>query len=527
MLNLLNMKFKLIIFILLINQPLIAQNYISVGANKYFLGCKLNKKEYLKIPESNYPQTRGLEKLQTSFSLSKFLPEVGSQGYTGTCTSWATSYYTLSLLYNIENHSNISFSPFFLYNNLKSSKDSACLDGIYIFEALDFLKYKGGIPSSKYLDQCRLNKDTSTKNWDLAINYRIKNYKSIGQDNRIQRIKKSLSLLKPIVIAINTPDSFATSLNGDTWDGIVDDMRGGHALSLVGYDDNKEGGCFEIINSWGKEWGNNGKIWIKYSDFEKLVYEVYEVTGYTKKELDRFGIKNSFEGAIKIFDKEGKTLEEEISIDEELYNMIYDSTDFTIDTNVNEIDTIFSLDDTIIDSEMKNIEATGDQDDIINDLNNFKPKILEYNFENQYLLDYDKELKFKITNFDSAYIYLFSYDDVYSTITPIAKNNNSVIYLNKKKSDIILPETNYLKLENYSSFSKKYALLVSKEIINDNRIEEICGKNYNSITDFINFNFEYDLVLKTPEKFESGFKLKNDPGKILPIIINIVNKQLE
>ena len=68
---------------------------------------------------------------------------------------------------------------------------------------------------------------------------------------------------------------------------------------------------------------------------------------------------------------------------------------------------------------------------------------------------------------------------------------------------------------------------VSKEIINDNRIEEICGKNYNSITDFINFNFEYDLVLKTPEKFESGFKLKNDPGKILPIIINIVNKQLE
>ena len=522
------MKLRLIIFILLINQSLIAQNYISVGANKYFLGCKLDKKEYSRVPESNYPKTRGLEKLQNSFSLSKYLPEVGNQGNTGTCTSWATSYYTLSLLYNIENDKQkFSFSPFFLYNNIKEIKDSACQNGASIAEALEFLKYKGGILSSKYLDQCRFNKDTSTKNWDLAINYRIKNYKSIGQDNRIQRIKKSLSLLKPIVIAINTPYSFATSLNGDTWDGIVDDMRGGHALSLIGYDDNKEGGCFEIINSWGKEWGDNGKIWIKYSDFEKLVYEVYEVTGYTNKELERFRKKNNFEGAIKIFDKEGKTLEEEKSIDLELYDMNYDSTDFIIDTNVNAIDTIFSLDDTIIDSDIKNLEAMSNQDEIMNDLNNFKPKILEYTFENQYLLDYDKEFKFKITNSDSAYIYLFSYDDVYSTITPITKNNNSVIYLNKKKPDIILPETNYLKLENYSSFLKKYALLVSKEIINDNRIEEICGKNYKSISDFINFNFEYDLVLKTPEKFGSGFQLKNDPGKILPIIINIVNRQLE
>jgi len=52
-----------------------------------------------------------------------------------------------------------------------------------------------------------------------------------------------------------------------------------------------------------------------------------------------------------------------------------------------------------------------------------------------------------------------------------------------------------------------------------------CGKNYNSITNFINFNYEYDLVLKNLEKFGSGFKLKNDPGKILPIIINIINSE--
>ncbi|MEK0419541.1 MAG: hypothetical protein RIQ65_234, partial [Pseudomonadota bacterium] len=32
---------------------------------------------------------------------------------------------------------------------------------------------------------------------------------------------------------------------------------------------------------------------------------------------------------------------------------------------------------------------------------------------------------------------------------------------------------------------------------------------------------------KTPEKYGSDFMLKNDPGKILPIIISIKNKKLE
>ena len=93
------------------------------------------------------------------------------------------------------------------------------------------------------------------------------------------------------MIGIRTPYSFASSLNGDTWDGIVDDVRGGHALSLIGYDDNKEGGCFEIINSWGKEWGDKGRIWVKYSDFDKIVDEVYEVTGFDNSELKRYSKK--------------------------------------------------------------------------------------------------------------------------------------------------------------------------------------------------------------------------------------------
>jgi hypothetical protein len=43
----------------------------------------------------------------------------------------------------------------------------------------------------------------------------------------------------------------------------------------VGYDDKKYGGAFLIMNSWGKEWGNNGFGWVRYPDFKYFVREAY------------------------------------------------------------------------------------------------------------------------------------------------------------------------------------------------------------------------------------------------------------
>jgi len=40
-------------------------------------------------------------------------------------------------------------------------------------------------------------------------------------------------------------------------------MLGGHAVTIIGYDDSKK--SFLIQNSWGTGWGNDGKFWMPYS----------------------------------------------------------------------------------------------------------------------------------------------------------------------------------------------------------------------------------------------------------------------
>ena len=33
-----------------------------------------------------------------------------------------------------------------------------------------------------------------------------------------------------------------------------------HAMTIIGYDDNKYGGAFEVMNSWGEAFGNKGFV---------------------------------------------------------------------------------------------------------------------------------------------------------------------------------------------------------------------------------------------------------------------------
>ena len=83
----------------------------------------------------------------------------------------------------------------------------------------------------------------------------------------------------PVVISMHLPESFFEPL-GDVWERgpfNISNAPAYHAMCVIGYDDDKAGGAFEIMNSWGNNWGNKGFRWVKYSDFAEFVDFAFEM----------------------------------------------------------------------------------------------------------------------------------------------------------------------------------------------------------------------------------------------------------
>lgn len=89
-------------------------------------------------------------------------------------------------------------------------------------------------------------------------------YARVQQDSR--HLKNVLALGMPVVFGFTVYESFEQVGS----DGVVpiptqqESVLGGHAVCIVGYDDTKLGGCFEVANSWGAGWGDSGYCWMPY-----------------------------------------------------------------------------------------------------------------------------------------------------------------------------------------------------------------------------------------------------------------------
>jgi hypothetical protein len=146
-------------------------------------------------------------------------------------------------------------------------------------------------------------------NYKNSKNYPIGDYVTLfSRDDRrkpalITRIvKKSLTEGKPVIIGMNTPDSFTNAK--DVWipKESPDTYYYGHAMCVVGYDDNRYGGAFEVMNRWGRKWGNGGYLWIPYQTFVDFVKEGYEIIENIASYSDTIRFEGFFR--MEIFGKE-------------------------------------------------------------------------------------------------------------------------------------------------------------------------------------------------------------------------------
>ncbi len=288
---------------------------IPVFAQDYGTGLQFNDENYDKVKQKA-PLTRSLyNNLPSQASLKMYAPIPKSQGAYGTCVGWSTAYCALTIVEALKNGwtdkdyiTDNTFSPGFIYKQVKASDDHNCKFGVSIDDALYVICTKGAAP---FNDLEEKNCPASIPNtiFQKAEKYRLQDYARLfnvsdNYDTKIETTKKSISENKPVVIGMKMPDSFYNAK--DVWEPTEDYNLefGGHAMCVVGYDDDKYGGAFEIQNSWGLNWGNEGYIWIKYTDYANFVKYAFELI----EPLASNKVAAKLSGKVKFVNADGNTM---------------------------------------------------------------------------------------------------------------------------------------------------------------------------------------------------------------------------
>lgn len=240
---------------------------------EFGMGLLLDDSLYANSPTAA-PLMRGdYSDLPKSSSLKDKCPTPGYQGQYGTCAGWSTAFAGRTILEALKNNwdqatiDENAFSPSFVYNQIRLT--SGCSGGTSLVDALDVIKDQGALKLDDFEYECeREVTPTDKKN---AEEYRIIEYREIIEDNtpdKTKYVKKSIAEGRPVVIAFDCPPTFGYA--GEVLEVDPSDYKEwgrGHGITVIGYDDDKFGGAFELINSWGTGWGNGGFTWIKYADF--------------------------------------------------------------------------------------------------------------------------------------------------------------------------------------------------------------------------------------------------------------------
>ena len=215
--------------------------------------------------------------LPRNIDLKPYCPMPGNQGRISSCVGWSIGYGLMTIEKAIQNKetdtkriTDEAFSAMFVYNQIRSS-ESNCQSLTNMTEALELLKTRGNCFAREFdfkVEDCYIRPENSLK--DRAKGNLIADYSRLFDKNteggaKVDLIRKLLAQRKPVAIGLKINDQFMSLREADYWNpSLGKEPVQGHAMVVVGYDE--DAGCFTLLNSWGKVWGREGFIKIKYRD---------------------------------------------------------------------------------------------------------------------------------------------------------------------------------------------------------------------------------------------------------------------
>ena len=196
-----------------------------------------------------------------------------NQGHLGSCTAnaLAAAYHFTMHKQNVEGHADFAdFTPsrLFIYYNERYVEGSVDRDaGAMLRDGIKVMEKLGVCPESKwkYDDKHDFFKKQPDKEcYDIAQKCKVKGYAHPAQD--LEQLKKAIKSGYPFVFGFTVLTSFGNEQTRKTGVMVMpqpgDKVRGGHAVTAVGYDDFKQ--VFIVRNSWGEAWGDKGYFYMPY-----------------------------------------------------------------------------------------------------------------------------------------------------------------------------------------------------------------------------------------------------------------------
>ncbi len=261
------------------------------GEQRRRKGFLISQRVYSGVPLVA-PLTRGAvqDSMPAHYSLKRYMPSPGDQGDHPTNAAWAVAYGAFTCLKALESNDTdpagitaMAFSPGYLYAVAMRDSASKCEKGIGITEALDALESRGTVGLKDFPDECEKAPPDILKT--QAWGNRISAYRRLFGDREIRKelaLKKSLVGRSPVVAAMWYVSSFDDA--EETWAPtneesyrVFGERDTGVAVTVVGYDDNRFGGAFEVMNSQGTGWGKGGFCWIRYGVFNQFCAQAFQM----------------------------------------------------------------------------------------------------------------------------------------------------------------------------------------------------------------------------------------------------------
>lgn len=208
------------------------------------------------------------------------------QGREGTCVGFATAAAREAFL----DTDAIPLSPRFLYQHCKE-RDGLPAEGTFLRVAMQILKDAGICAEKKWpytpyhTGQPEESADSEAQQHAIGSFVRLdaKDHKAT-----LMNIKHHLNHHGPLVLGIWVFEGWLKPSAMNT--GMVPHPKrperrlGGHAVCIVGYDDQEQRFCFK--NSWGAEWGDKGHGYLSYDYLRSFCIEAW---GLFLREKDHHG----------------------------------------------------------------------------------------------------------------------------------------------------------------------------------------------------------------------------------------------